>query len=176
MKPYAVVFAGVPGSSKTIISNYLSGKFGLPVFNNDQLRNEVKEDMLADNINIPAVLAEFERRQTQRRLEVLATGRPIIFDGSVDRRWEETKTQLQDAGYDWFMIELGLSKEFLVRLLNSTGRSKFVETQLDNYLQHHQEFAAKYDEDITLKITDDTFKDRLRVSAEALEVFIAKRS
>ncbi|MEX1995425.1 MAG: hypothetical protein WD887_01475, partial [Candidatus Saccharimonadales bacterium] len=113
---------------------------------------------------------------TQRRLEVLATGRPIIFDGSVDRRWEETKTQLQDAGYDWFMIELGLSKEFLVRLLNSTGRSKFVETQLDNYLQHHQEFAAKYDEDITLKITDDTFKDRLRVSAEALEVFIAKRS
>ncbi|MEX1995712.1 MAG: hypothetical protein WD887_02965, partial [Candidatus Saccharimonadales bacterium] len=81
MKPYAVVFAGVPGSSKTIISNYLSGKFGLPVFNNDQLRNEVKEDMLADNINIPAVLAEFERRQTQRRLEVLATGRPIIFDG-----------------------------------------------------------------------------------------------
>lgn len=172
MKPYAVVFAGVPGSSKTIISNYLSGKFGLPVFNNDQLRNEVKEDMLVDNINIPEVLAEFEKRQTQRRVEILATGRPVIFDGSVDRRWPETKKQLQDAGYDWFMIELELSREFLVKLFTSTGRAKFAETKLDNYLQHNNEFVEKYVDDITLKITDATFKDRLRVSADALQAFL----
>jgi len=38
---YIVAFAGVVGSSKTPISNYLSGVFGLPVFNADAVRSEV---------------------------------------------------------------------------------------------------------------------------------------
>jgi hypothetical protein len=176
MKPYAVTFAGVQGSSKTIISNYLSWKFGLPIFNNDQLRAEVKEDLMVDNINIPEALAEFEKRMTGRRLEIFATRRPIIFDGSVDRRWEESKKQFLDADYDWFLVSLNLSKEFLVKLFNSTGRAKFAQTKLDGYLKQHEEFVDKYDSDVSVRITDETFKDRLKVSADGLQSFLDKRA
>ncbi len=174
IKPYAVVFAGVPGSSKTIIANYLSVKFNLPVFNNDQLRFEVKEDMMAANINRPDVLAEYEKRYKERFEELLATGHPMLLDGSVDRRWPETRRQLEGFGYDWMLIDMELSKGFLERFFVATGRTKFLE-QLPKYLDDHRKFLEKYQDDITLKITDRAFKDRLRVAATALEEFLANR-
>lgn len=182
MKPYAVVFSGVPGSSKSIVAFYLSGKFGLPIFSNDQLRYEVKEDMLinelilpedlaAKGINVPEALAEFERRLTQRVDELLSTKRPIVLDGSVDRRWEERKSQLKKHGYDWFLINMELSRQFLEWLFSATGRSSSI-PQLDRYIKDHQEFLEKYDSEINLEITDNTFKDRLILSEQALKGFI----
>src|SRR4051812_12106479 len=112
-KPYAVVFAGVSGSSKTPISNYLSWKFGLGILNADQLRAEVKEDFLVETILDPKALAEFEKRYRERSEEILQSGRPIIFDGSVDRRWQERKDQLESHGYTWFLVSLNLSMDFL---------------------------------------------------------------
>jgi len=41
---FCLTFAGAAGSSKTPISNYLSTKLLLPVFNNDAIRTEVIED------------------------------------------------------------------------------------------------------------------------------------
>jgi hypothetical protein len=172
-KPYAVVFAGVPGSSKTIVANYLSIKFNLPVFNNDQLRFEIKEDLLVDNINIPEALAEFEKRYKERYLELLATGNPAIVDGSVDRSWVKHKKRLKKAGYIWYMINMELSKEFLEKLFNSTGRSKFL-TRLPGYLEQHRRFMQKYSDDVNLQITDDKFKDRLKLASEGLQKFINK--
>jgi len=182
-KPYAIVFAGVPGSSKTIVAHYLSAKFHLPIFSSDVLRYEVKEDMYLENLsikddlmfdninNIPGAIDEFEKRMTKRRLELLATGQPVIFDGSVDRRWAETKKQLQDNDYTWFMIDMELSRSFLEELFAKTGRQHFL-PQLDSYFRHHREFLDKYAHDISLKITDQIFKDRNQVAAEALEKYI----
>jgi hypothetical protein len=170
-QPYAVVFAGVPGSSKTIVANYLSVKFNLPVFNNDQLRFEVREDLMVDDINIPRALAEFEKRYKQRHLELLATGNSMILDGSVDRRWAEHKKQLQDAGYVWYMIDMCLSEEFLTKLFTATGRANFL-TRLPGYLEQHEQFMQKYSNDVRLRITDDEFPDRLELSAEGLQAFL----
>jgi len=170
-KSFAVVFAGVPGSSKTIISNYLSVKFGLPVFNNDQIRFEVKEDMMADNINRPDVLAEYERRYKERFEELLSTGHPMLLDGSIDRRWPQTKEQLKKFGYEWFLIDMELSKKFLDQFFVSTGRPKFLD-QLPRYLEDHAKFMKDYSDDVNIQITDELFPKRLEIAASGLRTFI----
>jgi predicted kinase len=184
-KPYVVVFAGVPGSSKSSIAHYLSCEFNLPILSNDSIRYEVKEDlrvdslkikedMVFDNINHPQALAEYERRLAQRRAQVLSKNRPVIFDGSVDRRWEETKAQLLKSGYDWFMIDMELSREFLEKLFVGTGREFFL-PQLDNYFSQHQKFLASFEKDISLRITDEIFGDRLSKTATGLNKFLDTR-
>lgn len=170
-KPYAVVFAGVPGSSKSIVAHYLSETFGLPIFSNDNLRYEVREDLKTDNINQPRVLAEYEKRLKQRRQALLATKRPVILDGSVDRRWAETKQQLQTAGYDRFLINMELSKKFITELFSHTARPKSIK-QLPAYLQQHRDFVKQFKDDISLQITDETFPDRLQIAADGLQKFI----
>ena len=180
--PYAVCFAGVPGTSKSIIAYYLSSQFGLPILSNDSLRYEVKEDMLVaklvlpedlikKGINQPKVLAEFERRLSQRRKELLKTGRSIIFDASVDRRWPEIKSELQAAGYSWFMISMELSRQFLEKLFGATDRKDFL-PQLDDYFKNHQQFLKRYRSDINLEIDDANFQNRLKIAATELQKFI----
>lgn len=171
VKPFAVVFAGVPGSSKSIITNYLSVKFALPVFSNDQLRFEVKEDMMSDDINRPDVLSEYERRYVERFEELLATGNSMILDGSIDRRWAQIKKQLIDHDYYWFVIDMELSSTFLIKLFVATGRPKFL-SQLPSYLKQHKEFMNKYSADISLKLTDGDFKGRLKLTERGLRTFI----
>lgn len=152
------------------------------MFSNDQLRYEVKEDMLVSElvlpedlavkgINVPHVLSEFESRLTSRVNELLSTKRPIILDGSVDRRWHERKDQLSKYGYSWFMINMELSFRFLEHLYNSTGRSSFV-PQLHGYFEQHEQFVAQHGSDINLSITDKTFKDRLAISEKSLSKFL----
>lgn len=170
-RSFAVAFAGVPGSSKTIISNYLSTKFNLPVFNNDQLRFEVKEDMRAANINIPEVLDEYERRYTERFEDFLSTGHSMLLDGSIDRRWGQTKKQLKKFGYAWFVIDMEFSPKFLEEFFIATGRPKFLD-QLSKYLDDHAKFMKKYVGDVGVQITDDQFYDRLKIAESALRKFI----
>lgn len=46
MKQICILFAGPIGSGKSPIANYLSYKLNLPIFNNDTIRTEVREDLL----------------------------------------------------------------------------------------------------------------------------------
>jgi hypothetical protein len=170
-KPYGVVFAGVQGTSKTIIAQHLSYTFNLPIFRTDTVRHEVKEDMLVDSINIPEALAEYERRYDARHGEILKRGKPMIFDNSVDRRWGTIKPKLQTAGFTWYLISLDLSRQFIETLYAKTGRAKAIE-KLDRYFQQHEEFVAKYSGDINLKITDDMFLGRLEYAVKGLKQFI----
>lgn len=171
-KTFAVVFAGVPGTSKTPIANYLSYKFNLPILMSDQIRWEVREDFLVDTIHASGVLDEFYRRFKERREEALSSGKPIILDGSVDRRWTEYKAQLQAAGYQWFMIDMELSRPFMNNLFIKTGRGDLIMDYLDRYFDDHQKFIAQYSADINLRIGDHGFKDRLKLTSEALQKFI----
>jgi predicted kinase len=177
-KPFAVVFAGVPGSSKTIIAVYLSGKFNLPMFSNDTLRYEVKEDMLVERlvlpedllqrgINAPVALAEYERRLQQRHEELLSTGQSIIFDGSVDRTWTGRRQRLIDAGYAWYLISIELSRPFLEALFNATGRASSI-AELDHYFEHHERWLELHAGDVDLEITDANFRNRREVAADGL--------
>lgn len=170
---FAVVFAGVPGSSKSIVANYLSITFGLPIFNTDNIRYEVKEDLRVDDINIPKALDEYHKREEVRRTELLKSGKSFIFDGSVDRCWPELKKQLEEFGYRWFMVDMELSETFLRQLFGATSRKRFAAEELDTYLKQHEAFMQKYRDDISLQITDETFQNRLELAATDLRAFLS---
>lgn len=174
-KPYAIVFAGVPGSSKSIIAHYLSCEFNLPIFNNDIIRSEVKEDLLAENINIPHVLAEYNKRVVDRHEHVLDLQRPVILDASVDRLWgTKTRQQLIDHGYDRYLISLDWSFEFMANLYAKTLRPKAIE-QLPGYQKQHETFLADYAQDINLHLNDQDFINRNILASEALQKFLDRR-
>jgi len=170
-KPYAITFAGVPGSSKSIIAYYLSMTFSLPIFSTDNIRNEVKEDLLACDINEPEALKEFKRRQGKRFQEILKRKQSFIRDGSVDRRWQEIKEQLDVAGYTWCLIDMELSRDFMINLYSKTNRVWAIE-ELDAYLAQHTKFIEKYSHDITVKITDQLFKERNSVAEVTVRKFL----
>lgn len=168
---FIITFAGVQGSSKSPISNHLSYKFNLPVFCNDQLRYEVREDLLVDDIDIPEALAEFKKRQTKIRNEILASGQPVIIDSSVDRTWPTFKNELQRYEYGWFIISLDFSKEFLEALYAKTGR-KWAIKELDLWYQQHQTFLSTYNQDVNLHLTDKNFTNRVQICINELKKFI----
>jgi len=179
---YVVVFSGVPGTSKSAIADYLSWNFQLGVLRNDSVRFEVKEDMRVKSLSIKedlmfasinqnGALDEYERRIQERRRAVLSLGHSAIFDGSVDRRWPEVKQDIIDYDFDWFMINMGLSREFLVDLYSGTDRDSFI-PQLPAYMEDHQRFLERYAGDIDLAITDVTFPDRLAISADGLSKYL----
>lgn len=181
-KPYAVVFSGVPGTSKSSIADYLSWNFDIGILRSDSVRFEVKEDMRVDNLSIGedldfsgvnpnGALEEFERRLRERRYTILALGKLIILDGSMDRKWPEVKDELHRYGYDWFMINMELSREFLVNLYTGTGRESFI-PQLDGYMRDHAKFLDQYNTDIDLSITDHNFNARLKIAASGLQTYI----
>src|SRR3954471_21976799 len=114
-KPYAVVFSGVPGTSKSSIADYLSWNFDIGILRTDSVRFEVKEDLRVKHLSIGedldfstpngnGALEEFERRLRERRRSILAIGRTVILDSSMDRKWSEVRPELEQYGYDWFMI------------------------------------------------------------------------
>jgi predicted kinase len=184
-KPYAVVFSGVPGTSKSIVGHALSCEYQLPILSSDNVRFEVKEDLRVQSLNIRedlmftsvnqnGALAEYEKRIKDRRQEVLARGMPVILDGSVDRTWTEVKATLQEHNYDWFMVDMELTRVFLEDLYRGTGREGYI-TQLDMYQADHQRFIDEYAEDITLEINDTTFLDRRRVAIDGLQHFLDTR-
>lgn len=174
-KPYTVVFAGVPGTSKSPIAHYLSCKFELPIFSTDQIRYEVREDLRLDDINKPGGVEEYEKRQQERYSRLISSGMSVIFDGSMDRKWGERKKDLKRAGYDWFMINIELTKPFLIKLFGETGRIEWAKDHLDNYLEQHQNFLAEFRADIHLEINDSNFEDRLKVAAKGLKSFLESR-
>ncbi|HEX7633167.1 MAG TPA: AAA family ATPase [Candidatus Saccharimonadales bacterium] len=171
MKPYIVTYAGVPGSSKSIVAHHLSVAFSLPIFSTDNIRFEVKEDLRAADITLPEPLREYERRYDERWEALLASGKSCIFDASMDRRWETVKQQLVEAGYDWYLIDMELSRDFLLELYGSTKRQKAIE-ELDAYLRQHKMFIERYAADVSLQIDDQGFAKRLQLAENGLRTFL----
>jgi len=65
MRKYCITFAWAVWSSKAPITNYISTKFNLPVFNNDAVRSEIIEDVWFLDIN------EHIKRRNERLIDKL---------------------------------------------------------------------------------------------------------
>ncbi|HUD07790.1 MAG TPA: hypothetical protein VMQ52_01810 [Candidatus Saccharimonadales bacterium] len=153
-----IAFAGVVGSSKTPIANYLSTSLGLPVFNNDDIRKEVTEDMGHFDVE------EYNSRQEQRCKAVLASGQSFIYDGSVDRKWPKFKGWLDQENYRCFIISLNLSHKFLIELYEA---KKYTEGhRLPELIEQHNDFVRQYGDAIGLHIDDTHFANRLNIAKE----------
>jgi len=184
-KPYAVVFSGVPGTSKSITAQAISCEFQIPILSNDTVRFEVKEDLRVKHLSIKedlefasvnqnGALVEYDRRIKERRLEILDRGIPIVLDGSVDRTWETVKNDLMVNNYDWFMVDMELTRQFMEDLYRGTGREAFID-QLDSYFEDHRIFIEHHQADISVEITDDLFLDRRKVAIDGLHRFLEQR-
>lgn len=158
---YCVTFAGVPGSSKTPTATYLSYQLSLSLFNNDTIRTEVTEDLLAFDEN------EFRRRARERLRQLIDSGQSFIYDASVDRRWADLADLLEPAGYRTFLISFDLSSGFLTNLYKSKDYKQGLEC-LDERQREHTEFLDKYGSTVNLRIDDNSFADRLEVARQAL--------
>lgn len=168
MTKFCITFAGAPGTSKTPISNYLSVRFGLPVLNNDATRTEVIEDFgVLDE-------AEYISRRNERANIILESGKSFIYDASVDRQWETLSEWLVKHDYSWFIISMDLSKELLVRIYRYKNY-EVDDGKIDQLLADHDRFLNAFGEEVRVRITDDTFKDRLAVAYEAVKGFAGER-
>lgn len=163
MKKLCITFAGAVGSSKTPISNYISTKTNLPIFNNDAIRSEVIEDLgYLDN-------EEQLKRRKNRLNDILKSGVSFITDASIDRNWEKFKEQLKNNNYQRFIISMNLSKKLLTKLYKA---KKYTESlaYIDKLLEDHKKFLEKYSKDVGINIDDKKFPNRLE------EVFQAVKS
>ncbi|NCA93922.1 MAG: hypothetical protein GX765_01310 [Candidatus Moranbacteria bacterium] len=165
MHKICITFAGAIGSSKTPITNFLSTKLNLPVFNNDAIRSEVTED-----------LGEFDpdehlKRRNERLMNILEDGTSFICDLSVDREWKDFKKQLSQKGYHVFIISLDLSKDFLVRLYKSKGYFESLK-RIDETINDHNIFLDNHKDDILLHILDKNFERRCQISYEEINRWI----
>jgi hypothetical protein len=170
-KKFAITYAGVPGSSKSPISNQLSPKFKLPIFNNDQLRYEIRENLMVNSINVPEALNEYNQQVKEIRQNILKSGTNIIFDSSVDRKWSELKEELIRYKYEWFIISFDYSKDFMANLYTLTGR-KWALDKLNAYFKQHTDFLTKYKDDISLHLTDKDFNNRIQICINAVNEYI----
>ena len=160
-----ITFAGAVGSSKTPISNYISTKLSLPIFNNDVIRSEVIEDLGVFDAN------EHIKRRNLRLKEIVESGISFICDASVDREWKEYKKQLEFNGYKWFIISIDLGKDFLKKLYEAKGYFESLQ-RLDDLINDHNKFLHEFSDDINMHITENEFEKRLQVSYEKISAWI----
>lgn len=168
---FVITFAGVPGSSKSIVANHLSFNFGLPIINNDQLRHEVKENLMLSSINNPKALSQFEGLSKTVHNQVFSAGTSIILDSSVDRKWRILKQDLKKYDYKWFLISFDYSAEFMSKLYIATNRQWAI-VQLDAYNKQHQDFLKNYSRDVDLHLEDADFLNRVKICVNAVDRWI----
>ena len=161
---YCILFAGVPGSSKSPIAHHIGWNLGLPAFNNDTLRSEVKEDTL--EYDVP----EYERRRDERAEQLLDKGQPFIYDASIDRSWGKFSHKLKDRGYEYFIISLDPSRERIEKIYKSKEYDWL--DKLDQWQSEHDAFLAEYGDEVGIYIRDEDFSRRLDIGLRAVKDWI----
>jgi len=158
------MFAGVPGSSKSPIAHHIGWNLGLPIFNNDTLRTEVKEDLLEFNQE------EYEKRRDDRIETLMNRGKPFIYDASVDRAWEFHSKRVEETGYEVFIISMDLSEDLLSKIYEAKDYKEF--SKLEFRQPEHDAFLKEHGHLVNLHINDDNFADRLEISLSAARNWI----
>ena len=125
-----ILFAGVPGCSKTPTAVYLSHQLGLAYFNNDAVRTEIIEDLEEFDEK------EFRKRAEQRLNEILIKEISIIIDASIDRSYKQVFAWLKTYGYSYYIISYDLSRELVLKFYNLKGYSESAKN-LDKFLDDH---------------------------------------
>ncbi len=158
MTKYCILFASPIGAGKSPIANYLSCNLNLPVFNNDNIRTEVLEDLGHPDEE------EFKKRRDVRLKKVIDSGISFIYDASIDRTWSTYREELLEKGYRVLIISIDLSKEKLVNLYKVNGYTAF--EGLDRTYNDHQKFLKEYSRDVSVSIGDNEFNSRLDIVLE----------
>lgn len=157
-KPFVILFAGPVGSGKSTIATHLSWNLDLPVFSNDAIRREI----VANNLTFDQ--ERYLATRNERLKTITSLKKSFIYDASVDRSWEELIERLKNEEYNFFVISLDISKEFLqkrVKLYTTYDEEKF-----NKWFMDHQNFLNKHGDVIGLSINDENFNKRLELALE----------
>jgi hypothetical protein len=161
-QPVCITFAAPVGSSKTPISNYLSGKLNLPIYNSDAVRSEIIED--------EGFLDEekFYQTRDKRIKDILERKISFILDTSVDRRWKQLKEWLERYNYKWIIISIDLNKDFLAKLYKAKGYVESLQ-RIDKILADHKKFLQKFSAEVNIWINEENFAKRLEICYRAIK-------
>ena len=163
--PLCIAMAGPAGCSKTPVAFYLSQQLNMPIFSNDAIRTEVREDTLKLELDIPKYL----QRRDQRKRTLIAGKTSFIYEASIDRSWAELKAELAQDGYRWLVISFDLSFEFWQQICQAKGYKGVGREQLDKWFKDHQNFRAEFGSDVGLEINDANFLRRMSLALEAVQ-------
>lgn len=165
MQKFCITFAWCVWSSKTPISNYISTKLNLPIFNNDAILSEVIENRGFWDIE------EHKKVRNNRLKEVLDSWISFIADISIDREWESFRETLLSYGYTRFIISLNLSKGLLMKLYKAKGYDESLK-RLDTLMHDHESFLENFSDDVGVHVWDDQFFDRLEIALRSIRAWI----
>lgn len=164
---YCITFAGVVGSSKTPIATFLSWSLGLPIVSNDTIRLEVMEDLLLFDQQ------EYERRRDARGKQIISSGKPFIYDASIDREWPRLKEWLTAGSYQSFIVSLDLSRTLLAKLYEAKGYHDTLD-RLETLMHDHDRFLDQHGDVVNRHIDDQAFPKRLEISLQSASQWISR--
>jgi uncharacterized membrane protein YcgQ (UPF0703/DUF1980 family) len=83
------------------------------------------------------------------------------------------KEKLVSYDYDFFIISLNLSKDLLSKLYKAKEYFNSL-SRIDEIIEDHNNFLAKYSDDIKLNITDNDFINRIQISYQEVGKYLEK--
>ena len=165
MKKIFISYAGAIWCGKSPITNYISTKLWLPVFDTDAIRSEVVEDLMKfDEI-------EINKRIKERLNSVIEDWKSFIYDASIDRtRWILKKILIKN-NYKFFIISIDLDRDTLLSFYKAKSYSESIK-MVDKVYEDHQKFLKDFWEDIDMHIDIKTYKNRLKNVYRAVNKWI----
>ena len=165
MKKFFISYAGAIWCGKSPITNYISTKLWLPVFDTDAIRSEVVEDLMKfDEI-------EINKRIKERLNSVIEDWKSFIYDASIDRtRWILKKILIKN-NYKFFIISIDLDRDTLLSFYKAKSYSESIK-MIDKVYEDHQKFLKDFWEDIDMHIDIKTYKNRLKNVYRAVNKWI----
>ena len=152
---------------KSPITNYISTKLWLPIFNTDSILSEVCEDLLEVNRE------EANKRVKERLDKIINNWISFIYDASIDRKWEQLREILIRNNYKIFIISIDLDKETLLNFYKTKSYFESIE-KLEKVYDDHQKFLEKYWNEINIHIDNKNYSERLEIVYEAAKHRINK--
>ena len=165
MKKFFISYAGAIWCGKSPITNYVSTKLWLPVFDTDAIRSEVVEDLMKfDEI-------EINKRIKERLNSVIEDWKSFIYDASIDRTRWVLKEILIKNNYKFFIISIDLDRDTLLSFYKAKSYSESIK-MIDKVYEDHQKFLKDFWEDIDMHIDIKTYKNRLKNVYRAVNKWI----
>ena len=165
MKKFFISYAGAIWCGKSPITNYISTKLWLPVFDTDAIRSEVVEDLMKfDEI-------EINKRIKERLNSVIEDWKSFIYDASIDRTRWVLKEILIKNNYKFFIISIDLDRDTLLSFYKAKSYSESIK-MIDKVYEDHQKFLKDFWEDIDMHIDIKTYKNRLKNVYRAVNKWI----
>jgi hypothetical protein len=149
------------------VAQFLACELSWPLFANDVVRNEVREDQLQPELD----QQEYTDRMVTRVKSLARKNQNFVYDASSDRHWDKLLQNFEPDQYRFAVISFDLSGTFYRELLQAKNYN-LSEAQITGYITDHEIFLQRTDVPIIHQITDINFGQRLTNSLQAVQHFL----